>query len=1606
MKGNNTKRFMSLLLAFVMIATTGVMSTGSFLFANEADTDQPDTQVVQEVAAGEEAATDEAVPEDSTEAAEPEETAEPAGDEETIEPEENASEPEEVSEEADSQDSVEDAEPEEEDGQNDAEQTLQDLIDAADDGGTVNVADASDAVDGTVTLTEALTVSGKKVTLAGGTVTGGDYNGIFISVTDGAELTLDGVTVQGIEASTSAAMIVVEGATLNVKDGTAIKGRTSSSQAGAAVRLTNATFNMTGGEISGNTADCGAAIYTEESKVNISGGSLLNNSATRFGGAICEYNGSTINISGGIFEGNTVTGAAPGYGGGVISTFTDNDGAEINISGGTFKGNSVTGTQRVMGGVAQIFASNVVLKITGGTFTNNSAQLGGVVGISGKSTVVLDGNFVMEENSASAAGGAIAYQRGNQNIYGTVIMKGGTITKNSSKEGGALAFHTDVGRGSRDTEGLQGLFIMTGGNITNNTASGRGGGLYVNSKDAYGQPYVTSFPTFVMTGGTISGNTANPEGDGNGQQVYVGSYGKFYLDANSNTKINGEIYLGGSTNYSQKTGENYGLTNEKAWHAVVTLIGGDTGHDVFQLNTAAGKDDFNGRTVVVPGTYNYSNSAADLSINKSLSDATSYDGIFEHVTKDVVKDETGLARDERDSSWTPDTKNLILYNYVVQFNINLNSEENHTGNAQYDVSKYVESDSFALSGTSGDAVKGTVDGDKNITAEYSVPEGKHVLIVHHYYCYYEGDDETDQNAYKFTTQKVAADSYYFYDEGESYKATVKGIWYSRKYSGYYYINSKSPAGYSYSNYVVPKYGFSSGDAVSGTMDSDKEITFYYTTKNTSIKNITYKYVDEETGKTIAEDFMDTYTKTGWADGCELKLAGYEYSTNSYYEENGTNLIEDGDVTVTQYYKRTDDTIATINYTYNGNQVGNPVTVVLNSGETEIGSDADCLVAGSDYSSNSKEKNPAIYVKYDLEGNVSMDGWGSGNGYYSDSIYPKDAADSPYFPYEQKSGRLVSNNPGFPVDEDEASSSPFAEYVGSEDYDLEEYEVLTNPTVDTERVTFLGWATTKTGVDEDGNSTIIDPDTYKMPKSDLTLYAIWGYDIAFDANLPEALQAKDTEGISTSAETADEVKVMAVDEDVDYSEGTSATDAANEKSFAAKLKEKTDKLAEELNIVFKGWFFDEEGTEEFNEKNASKAVANEDGYDNSTVENWYSKLKNGILKLFGKWGTTVTVKYVDADTYSVKDGDIESGEIATKVKSDVLDLKDAYDITKLLVNDETIDATDKEIDGYVFEEILSDFDEKSGTLDENKLVVLSYKKAYTIKFDKNDKDATGTMSDVKMKSGESKNLPENKFEKEGYVFDGWNTKADGSGTSYADEAEVKDLASKAGETVTLYAQWKPEEHKATVKYQDENGNTLDDDKTVNYKTGDKGITVEIPSKDGYTPSKVIVDGKEITLTDGEITHYIQFTDNMSAVDHDITIVYAKKETTPSTPATTDDDDDDDDDDTPNTPAATTDDDDNNNVTTTVAAGGGGGAAAAPAAAAAVPAGTVIAVDTDDDGDVALTEVEDVETPAALLEDEHLCNLIPFLLMAIAMVVEAFNNKNSKNHKKRMEDMLGY
>ncbi len=72
--------------------------------------------------------------------------------------------------------------------------------------------------------------------------------------------------------------------------------------------------------------------------------------------------------------------------------------------------------------------------------------------------------------------------------------------------------------------------------------------------------------------------------------------------------------------------------------------------------------------------------------------------------------------------------------------------------------------------------------------------------------------------------------------------------------------------------------------------------------------------------------------------------------------------------------------------------------------------------------------------------------------------------------------------------------------------------------------------------------------------------------------------------------------------------------------------------------------------------------------------------------------------------------------------------------------------------------------------------------YIVTFDANG--GTGTMPQQEFTEGEQQALTRNEFSRNNYLFSGWNTINDGSGTSYSDSQTIT-----ATTDMTLYAQWR-------------------------------------------------------------------------------------------------------------------------------------------------------------------------------------------------------------------------
>lgn len=120
--------------------------------------------------------------------------------------------------------------------------------------------------------------------------------------------------------------------------------------------------------------------------------------------------------------------------------------------------------------------------------------------------------------------------------------------------------------------------------------------------------------------------------------------------------------------------------------------------------------------------------------------------------------------------------------------------------------------------------------------------------------------------------------------------------------------------------------------------------------------------------------------------------------------------------------------------------------------------------------------------------------------------------------------------------------------------------------------------------------------------------------------------------------------------------------------------------------------------------------------------------------------------------------------------------------------------------------------------------------YTIRLDGNTA-TDGSMADREgRKYDQTYSLPANTFVKNGYVFAGWNTKADGTGKSYANKAEVKNLAYTEGKIVTLYAQWT--KAKYTITYNLKGGTANSPLNPSTYTVTTASIVLEAPVRTGY------------------------------------------------------------------------------------------------------------------------------------------------------------------------------
>ena len=158
-------------------------------------------------------------------------------------------------------------------------------------------------------------------------------------------------------------------------------------------------------------------------------------------------------------------------------------------------------------------------------------------------------------------------------------------------------------------------------------------------------------------------------------------------------------------------------------------------------------------------------------------------------------------------------------------------------------------------------------------------------------------------------------------------------------------------------------------------------------------------------------------------------------------------------------------------------------------------------------------------------------------------------------------------------------------------------------------------------------------------------------------------------------------------------------------------------------------------------------------------------------------------------------------------------------------------------------------------------------SYTLHFDPNG--GTGMMIDQVVKMGKNTTIKSNEFTKADSSFAGWNTRADGTGTSYPNNYNITSDLGNKGDVITLYATWAGSE-KYYVHFNSNGGTGTMPDQNFVINGGSKPL-----SKNLFTRSNYEFRGWN-TMPNGSGTHYDdeEAVNNLSTTDGDIVTLYAE------------------------------------------------------------------------------------------------------------------------------------
>ncbi len=275
---------------------------------------------------------------------------------------------------------------------------------------------------------------------------------------------------------------------------------------GGGVSVWRSVFTIEKGLIMNNTAGEGGGLYVFDSTFEMTGGEVSGNEATwGWGGGVCVDNSSTFEMTGGEVSGNQ----AIECGGGV----------DVNATC-TFKmtGGEISGNEAIWGGGVIV---NGTFKMTRGEISGNEASYGG--GVYGGGTFKMTGGEISGNETSYGGGGVFV------DAISTFEMAGGEISGNEASYGGGVYVYDSK------YSFYKGTFNITDGIVTDNTATD-GGGIYTDDYD-YSNPASTN----VYANITISGNaqvTGNTASEKYGLPVNYACFTNFPGELLNNNEIN------------------------------------------------------------------------------------------------------------------------------------------------------------------------------------------------------------------------------------------------------------------------------------------------------------------------------------------------------------------------------------------------------------------------------------------------------------------------------------------------------------------------------------------------------------------------------------------------------------------------------------------------------------------------------------------------------------------------------------------------------------------------------------------------------------------------------------------------------------------------------------------------------------------------------------------------------------------------------------------------------------------------------------------------------------------------------------------------------------